>query len=366
MNPYLELGLDTFGDVTRDAEGRPLPHAQVIRHVIDEAVLADELGIDFIGVGEHHRADFAISAPEVLLAAIAGQTSRIRLGSAVTVLSSDDPVRVFQRFSTLDAASNGRAEVILGRGSFIESFPLFGYALDQYEKLFEEKLDLFAALLEANRTGSPVTWRGTTRTPLEGLRVHPPTESGRLTTWIGVGGTPESVVRAARYGMPLMLAIIGGNPLRFAPYVDLYYRALAQRGLDPLPIGVHSPGHIADRDEQAREELWPSWREMRDRIGGERGWGPTSRAEFEREIETGSLYVGAPETVARKIARTAQGLGLARFDMKYSSGTLAHDKLMRSIELYGREVIPRVRELLGAVEPEPAATGSPSPSGVTR
>jgi probable LLM family oxidoreductase len=360
MQPYLELGLDTFGDVTRDADGRPLPQPQVIRHVIDEAVLADELGVDFFDVGEHHRADFAVSAPEVVLAAIAGRTSRIRLGSAVTVLSSDDPVRVFQRFATLDAASNGRAEVILGRGSFIESFPLFGYPLDQYDTLFEEKLALFAALLEANRTGTPVTWRGTTRAPLDGLRVYPRTETGRLTTWVGVGGSPESVVRAARYGMPLMLAIIGGSPLRFAPYIDLYHRALAQRGLDPLPVGVHSPGHVADTDAQAREELWPSWREMRNRIGAERGWGPTSRAEFDREIEAGSLYVGAPETVARKIAATARSLGLARFDMKYSAGTLAHDTLMRSIELYGREVIPRVRGLVAAAEPEPAEADASS------
>jgi probable LLM family oxidoreductase len=352
MKPYLELGLDTFGDVTLDADGRPLPQPQVIRHVIDEAVLADELGVDFIGVGEHHRADFAVSSPEVLLAAIAGRTNRIRLGSAVTVLSSDDPVRVFQRFATLDAASNGRAEVILGRGSFTESFPLFGYPLDQYETLFEEKLELFAALLEANRTGAPVTWRGTTRAALKGQRVYPTTDNGRLTTWIGVGGSPESVVRAAKYGMPLMLAIIGGNPLRFAPYIDLYYRALAQRGLDALPIGIHSPGHIADTDEQAREELWPSWREMRNRIGAERGWGPTSRVEYDREIEAGSLYAGAPETVAKKIAATVSALGITRFDMKYSAGTLAHDKLMRSIELYGREVIPRVRELVAAAEPE--------------
>jgi probable LLM family oxidoreductase len=357
MNPYLELGLDTFGDVTREADGRPVPQAQVIRHVIDEAILADELGVDFIGVGEHHRADFAVSAPEVVLAAIAGQTNRIHLGSAVTVLSSDDPVRVFQRFATLDAASNGRAEIILGRGSFIESFPLFGYPLDQYETLFEDKLALFVALLEANRTGSPVTWRGKTRAPLEGLRVFPPTETRRLTTWIGVGGSPESVVRAARYGLPLTLAIIGGSPLRFAPYIDLYYRALEQAGQSPLPVAVHSPGHVADTDEQAREELWPHWREMRNRIGAERGWGPTSRVEFDREITSGSLYAGAPETVARKIASTAQALGLSRFDMKYSAGTLGHDKLMRSIELYGREVIPRVRAILAAAaesQPEPA------------
>jgi probable LLM family oxidoreductase len=348
MEPQLELGLDTFGDVTRGTDGHPLPHAQVIRDVVAEAVLADELGVDFFGVGEHHRADFAVSAPEVVLAAVAGRTRRIRLGSAVTVLSSDDPVRVFQRFATLDAASDGRAEVILGRGSFTESFPLFGYPLDQYETLFEEKLELFAALLEGDRTGEPVTWRGTTRAPLTGQRVFPGTERGALKSWVGVGGSPESVVRAARYGLPLMLAIIGGDPRRFAPYVDLYHRALDQLGTPRLPVGVHSPGHVAESDARAREELWPAWREMRDRIGAERGWGPTSLAEFDREIAAGSLYVGAPETVAQKIAATAGALGLARFDLKYSAGALAHDKLLRSIELYGREVIPRVRELLAA------------------
>jgi probable LLM family oxidoreductase len=346
MNQQLQLGLDTFGDVTRSADGQLVPHAQVIRDVIAEAVRADEVGIDFIGIGEHHRADFAVSSPEIVLAAIAGQTKRIRLGSAVTVLSSDDPVRVFQRFTTLDAASNGRAEVILGRGSFIESFPLFGYQLDQYETLFEEKLALYVALLEADRTGKPVTWHGTTRAPLVTQHVFPSTEHGRLTTWIGVGGSPESVLRAATYQLPLMLAIIGGNPRRFTPYVELYHRALAERGAAPLPIGVHSPGHVAETDALAREELWPAYREMRNRIGAERGWGPTSRAEYEREIETGSLYVGAPQTVARKIAATAQALGLSRFDMKYSAGALAHNALLRSIELYGREVIPRVRELL--------------------
>jgi len=347
MDTPLELGLDTFGDVTRSADGRPLPHARVIRDVVAEATLADELGVDFIGVGEHHREDFAVSSPEMVLAAIAGQTRRIRLGSAVTVLSSDDPVRVFQRFATLDAVSNGRAEVILGRGSFTESFPLFGYPLNQYEVLFEEKLALYAELLDADRTGAPVTWRGSTRAPLVGQRVFPRTEHGRLTTWIGVGGSPESVVRAARHGLPLMLAIIGGDPRRFAPYVELYHGALAEHGASPLPIGVHSPGHVAETDAQAREELWPAYREMRDRIGAERGWGPTSRAEFDREIAAGSLYVGAPETVARKIAATVQTLGLARFDMKYSAGALPHETMLRSIALYGREVIPRVRAFLG-------------------
>lgn len=347
MDSRLELGLETFGDVTRDAAGRTVSHAQVIRDVIDEAVLADEVGVDFFGVGEHHRADFAISSPETILAAIAGRTRRIRLGSAVTVLSSDDPVRVFQRFSTLDAASRGRAEVILGRGSFTESFPLFGYPLDRYETLFEEKLELFAKILEANRAGEPVTWRGTVRAPIDGLHVYPPTEGG-LKVWIGVGGTPQSVVRAAQYGMPLMLAIIGGDPRRFAPLAELYRRALAQLGKEPLPIGVHSHGHVAESDEEAREEMWPPWREMRDRIGAERGWGPTSRADFDREADAGSLYVGAPDTVARRIAATAGALGAARFDIKYSAGPLAHETMMRSIGLFGREVVPRVRALLGA------------------
>lgn len=342
----IELGLDTFGDVTRDAAGHDRPHAQVLRDVVNEAVLADAVGIDCFGVGEHHRPDFAISTPEVLLAAIAGRTQRIRLGSAVTVLSSDDPVRVYQRFTTLDAVSGGRAEVILGRGSFTESFPLFGFPLDQYETLFEEKLELFAALLDYDRTGEPVSWKGTTRPPLVRQRVFPRTEHGRLTTWIGVGGSPESVVRAARYSLPLTLAIIGGDPRRFAPFVALYHRALDQMGTPRLPVGVHSPGHVAETDAQARAELWEPYREMRNRIGAERGWGPTSRAEFDQEIEVGSLYVGSPETVAQKIAATVSALGVARFDMKYSAGALPHSLSMRCIELYGSEVIPRVRELV--------------------
>jgi probable LLM family oxidoreductase len=343
-----ELGLDTFGDVTRGADDAPLSHAQVLRDVIAEAVLADELGIHCFGVGEHHRPDFAISAPEVLLGAIAGRTQRIRLGTAVTVLSSDDPIRVFQRFATLDAASGGRAEIILGRGSFTESFPLFGYSLNQYEVLFEEKLELFAALLEYNRTGESVNWSGTTRPPVVRQKVYPTTEHGRLTTWIGVGGSPESVVRAARYRLPLTLAIIGGDPQRFAPYVALYHRALDQMGAAHLPVAVHSPGHVAETDAQAREELWEPYREMRNRIGSERGWPPTSRREYEHEIESGSLYVGSPETVARKIVATAKALGIVRFDMKYSAGTLRHDLMMKSIELFGREVMPRVNQVMDA------------------
>jgi probable LLM family oxidoreductase len=338
----LELGIDTFGDVTTGLDGVPLSQAQVLRDVVEEAVLADRIGIDFIGVGEHHRADFAISAPEVLLAAIASRTKRIRLGSAVTVLSSDDPIRVFQRFSTLDAVSDGRAEVILGRGSFTESFPLFGFELRDYERLFEEKLDLFAALL----TQGPVTWSGTTRPALSSQQVFPKIEHGALKTWIGVGGSPESVVRAAKYDLPLMLAIIGGDPTRFAPYAELYRRAYAQLDKPVRPIGVHSPGYVADTDQQAREELWPDYKVMRDRIGKERGWPPMERREFEQEANSGSLYVGSPETVARKIASTAKALGLSRFDMKYSAGALRHDRLMRSIELYGSKVIPLVRDML--------------------
>ncbi|MEP9376816.1 LLM class flavin-dependent oxidoreductase [Aquabacter sp. CN5-332] len=340
--PHLELGLDTFGDVTSGPDGALLSHAQVIRDIVAEAVLADRLGVDFIGLGEHHRADFAISSPETVLAAIAGQTKRIRLGSAVTVLSSDDPIRVFQRFSTLDAVSNGRAEVILGRGSFTESFPLFGFPLSEYETLFSEKLDLFAALL----SNAPVTWEGSIRPPLKDQKVFPPIEHGRLKAWIGVGGTPESVVRAARYGLPLMLAIIGGDPKRFRPYVELYHRALNQLEKPLLPIGVHSPGYIADTDAQAREELFPDYKKMRDRIGAERGWPPMSRAEFDQEADHGSLYVGSPETVARKITATAQALGISRFDLKYSGGPIPHERLMRCIELYGTKVIPMVRELL--------------------
>jgi probable LLM family oxidoreductase len=342
MATHLELGLDTFGDVTSAADSRLLPHAQVIRNVVDEAILADALGVDFFGIGEHHRADFAVSAPEVVLAAIAGRTSRIRLGSAVTVLSSDDPIRVFQRFATLDAVANGRAEVILGRGSFTESFPLFGYELSQYETLFEEKLSLFAALIKQE----VVNWHGTTRPPLINQRVYPPIEIGRLKTWVGVGGSPESVVRAARYDLPLMLAIIGGDPKRFRPYVDLYHRAFEQLGRPAQPIGVHSPGYVADTDRQAREELWPDYKQMRDRIGAERGWPPMTRAEFDREADSGSLYVGSPETVAGKIAATAKALGISRFDMKYSAGSLGHEKLMRSVELYGSKVIALVRDRL--------------------
>jgi probable LLM family oxidoreductase len=342
MSDIVELGIDTFGDVTIDGNGNHKHQAQVLRDVVDEGVLADQVGIDFIGLGEHHRDDFAISSPEVALAAIAARTQRIRLGSAVTVLSSDEPVRVFQRFSTLDAISNGRAEVILGRGSFTESFPLFGYELNQYETLFSEKLDLFAALLK----GGTINWKGTIRPEIRNQIVYPPIENGSLKTWIGVGGSPESVVRAVTYGLPMMLAIIGGEPSRFMPFVDLYHRAVAQIGGEVQPLGVHSPGHVAETDELAREELWAGYEVLHNRIGGERGWGRTTRERMNMEADMGSLYVGSPETVAKKIAKTVKTLGIKRFEMKYANGTVSHDKLMKSIELYGTRVIPMVRDIL--------------------
>ena len=343
MNETLAFGLDTFGDVTVDTDGNRLSGAEVIRNVVEQAVLADRVGIDAFGIGEHHRDDFAVTAPEVVLAAIAARTERIKLGTAVTVLSSDDPIRVYERFATLDAISNGRAEITLGRGSFVESFPLFGYDLDDYEKLFTEKLDLFAAV----HAEQPFSWQGTVRAPLENADVFPKTESGSITTWIGVGGTPESVLRAARYRFGLMLAIIGGDPARFAPYAELYRRALAEAGAPELPVGVHSPGFIADTDEEAQELLFPYFKAQRDRIGRERGWPPATRPQFDAEVAHGAVFAGSPETVAAKIARTAQTLELSRFDLKYSNGALPHDHLMHAIELYGTEVIPRVRELLG-------------------
>ncbi|MFI2754106.1 LLM class flavin-dependent oxidoreductase [Cellulomonas sp. P22] len=347
----IELGIDTFGDVTQGADGTLLSQAQVIRNVVEQGVVADQVGLDAVGVGEHHRDDFAISAPDVVLAAIAARTTRVRLGSAVTVLSSDDPVRVFERFSTLDAISAGRAEVTVGRGSFTESFPLFGLDLAQYEVLFDEKLDLFTHLL----AGGPVTWSGTTRPALRDQHVHPPVEHGRLRTWVGVGGSPESVVRAARYGLPLMLAIIGGEPARFRPFVDLYHRALAELGTGPGLVGQHSPGHVAATDDEALDQLWPHYRTYVGRIGRERGWPPPTREAFQEAAgPDGALYAGSPTTVAAKIVRSARILGLDRFDLKISQGALPHEHTVRAIELYGSVVAPLVRTALDGPEQEPS------------
>jgi probable LLM family oxidoreductase len=347
----LKLGLDTFGDVTSDANGVPLPYADVIRNVVAEGVLADEVGVDAITLGEHHRDDFAVSTPETVLAAIAAKTERIILSSGVTVLSSDDPVRVFQRFATIDAVSQGRAEIIMGRGSFTESFPLFGFALEDYQVLFEEKLQLFAEILKEQ----PVSWSGTHRAPLVNQEIYPKSHSGAMRTWVGVGGSPESVVRAANYGFPLMLAIIGGAPDRFAPYVDLYHRALDQMGKPAQPVGVHSPGHLADTDEEAIEQMWPAYQAMFGRIGRERGWAPMSKEHYLNEVHHGALFVGSPESVARKIAGTVQALGIQRFDFKYSTGPLSHETLMHSIELYGTKVMPMVHDILASAPAQTVA-----------
>ncbi|MFY1669802.1 LLM class flavin-dependent oxidoreductase [Plantactinospora sp. WMMB334] len=344
MATAVEFGLDSFGDVTVGPDGDKVPYAQVIRNLVEEAVLADRLGIDAFGLGEHHRDDYAVSSPEIVLAAIAARTERIRLGTAVTVLSSDDPVRVYERFATLDALARGRAEIILGRGSFTESFPLFGYNLADYDRLFEEKAELMAELL----TEDAVTWQGTVRAPLTKQHVYPKTGSGGIRTWIGVGGSPESVVRAARLGFPLVLAVIGGEPARFAPYVQLYQRALAEFNREPLPVAVHVPGFVADTDQEAADLLWPHARAMLNRIGAERGWPPMTRQRFDNDISNGAWHVGSAETVARKVARTVRVLGVQRIDLKYSAGTLPHEHLLETIERYATDVVPRVRELLAA------------------
>lgn len=339
----LQFGLDTFGDVTVDDAGRPVSQAQVIRDVVAQGVHADALGVDYFAVGEHHRPDFAISAPDTVLAGLATATRSIRLGSAVVVLSSDDPIRVYERFATIDAMSGGRAEPVLGRGSFIESFPLFGLDLADYEKLFEEKLEVFSLL----RQEGPVTWSGSYRTPLDGVEVYPKTEGGGLRSWVAVGGSPQSVVRAAHHRFALQLAIIGGPAERFKPFAELYRRALAEFGAEEdLPIAVHSPGHVAETDELAAEQLYPHFKANRDRIGAERGWGRLGRDEYENEVRHGALYVGSPETVAGRIAATARTLGVQQFDLKYANGPMPHSQLMTSIELYATRVVPLVRDML--------------------
>jgi probable LLM family oxidoreductase len=336
------IGVDSFGDMTLGEDGNLLSEPENIRALVAEGILAEESGLDFFGLGEHHIEEIPLPAPDLVLATIAGRTSRIHLGSAVTVLSSDDPVRVFQRYATLDALSSGRAEVILGRGSSTESFPLFGFDLADYERLFEEKLELFAQL----RTEQPVTWSGTTRAALPGLQVYPHTAGGELPTWVGVGGSPQSVIRAARHGFSLMLAIIGGNPVRFAKLSELYRQATAHSGHPPLPIGIHSPGHVAATDEQAKEQYWPTYETFLLDVRKQRGFPTITRDYFEHEVEYGPLYVGSPDTVARRIATTMTALDANRFDLKYGMGPMPHATLMENLRLFGTEVAPRVRELL--------------------
>jgi probable LLM family oxidoreductase len=337
-----EFGLDTFMPVTVDRAGHPVRGDQAIRDTVAEAVLAESVGIDSFNIGEHYRPEFMDSANHVVLAAIAGQTERIRLGTAVTVLSTQDPVRVYTAFATLDAVSNGRAQLIVGRGSATESFPLFGFDLADYEELFEEKLDLLVRLLR----DQPVTWSGSFRAPLTDQHLSPPIPEGHIPTWVGVGGSPQSVLRAARYRLPLMLAIIGGSPDRFAPLVELYKRALEQQGVPALPIGLHTLGFVAETDAEAIEIQWPFYREQFETAAAERGWRPPSYEQFLAEVDHGSMYVGSPETVANRIAAVIRTLSLSRFDLHYAIGRIPHEQRMAMIELFGREVIPRVRELV--------------------
>jgi probable LLM family oxidoreductase len=341
-NSDVAFGLDTFGDMSNDLDGNPISAGQTIRNVIEQGKLADELGLSNFNVGEHHRDDFAVSAPDTILAGLSTVTKNIILGTGVTVLSSEDPVRVFQRFATIDAMSNGRAEITAGRGSFIESFPLFGYNMQDYGVLFEEKLELLKELLHEE----PITWSGTTRAALTNQQVYPKTEGKSIRLRVGVGGSPESVIRAARLGIPMALAIIGGDPARFAPFAKLYRDSLQQFGHEVLPISIHSPGHIADTDDEAFEQQWPNYAISFGRIGRERGWGPMSIDHFIQEVNQGSLYVGSPETVAKKIVHAIESVGANRFDLKYVTGPTPHELAMKSIELYATEVVPRVKAML--------------------
>ncbi|GMQ97892.1 MAG: LLM class flavin-dependent oxidoreductase [Acidimicrobiia bacterium] len=338
----MELGLTTFAELIPGSGADQPDPGERLRQVIAEAVLADRIGLDIYAIGEHHRPDFAASAPSVVLAAIAGQTERIRLSPAVSVLSSDDPVRVFQRFATLDLISNGRAELLVGRGSFIESFPLFGYSLNDYEELFAEKLDLLLAI----RDNEHVTWSGDFRAPLENQGIYPRPQQDPLPVWVGVGGTPQSIVRAAERGLPVALAIIGGSPERFGVLGELFRHSLSDSGHDPasVPLAVHAHGHIADSSDQAADEFYPSYAAAMTRLGRERGWGPMSRPQFEEmRRPEGSLVLGTPEEIATKILRWKEILGISRFMLHVSVGTMPHEQVMRSIELLGTEVRQLVR-----------------------
>ena len=337
----LELGLNSFGDVPTD-NGRTLSDAETVRLLIEEAKLAESVGLDIFSIGEHYREGFVDSAGAVILAGIATATSRIKLGTSVTVLSTNDPVRLYNEFSTLDALSNGRAQMVLGRASQTQSFPLFGYDLADYEELFEEKLELFMKL----QRETPVTWSGTVRAALVEQTLHPTMRPGGIPTWVGVGGSPNSVIRAARYGLPLMLAIIGGQPERFAGHVDLYFRALEQFGMPVQPVGQHALGLIADTDEEAAETWWTSWKPMIEMMGKERGFYAPTRERYELELATGALFVGSPETVAQKIALMTRTLRISRFDLKYDIMGLPRSARARTIELLGTVVAPRVREIL--------------------
>ncbi|HEU4321155.1 MAG TPA: LLM class flavin-dependent oxidoreductase [Acidimicrobiia bacterium] len=337
----MELGITSFAETIPALGGERPGHGERLRQIVEEIVVAEQVGLDVYGLGEHHRPDFASSAPVVVLAAAAGKTSRIRLFPAVSILSTDDPVRVFQQYATLDLVSSGRAELLVGRGSFIESFPLFGYSLDDYNELFAEKLDL---LLRIRDNEAEFDWSGRFRSPINGQGVYPRPERP-LPVRIAVGGTPQSIVRAATRGLPVALAIIGGSPDRFAAFADLHRQTLVESGFDPaeVPLSVHAHGYIADTDEEAAEEYYGSYSAAMSRLGRERGWGPMTPEQFDwMRSEEGSLVLGSPETVARKILRFQEILGVNRFELHISVGTVPHDRVLRSIEMLGTKVAPMV------------------------
>ncbi|WP_096270481.1 LLM class flavin-dependent oxidoreductase [Paucisalibacillus globulus] len=340
----MELGITTFVETTPDVQtGKVISHAERIREVVEEIILADEVGLDVFGVGEHHRKDYASSAPAVLLAAAAARTKQIRLTSAVTVLSSDDPVRVYEEFATVDAISNGRAEIMAGRGSFIESFPLFGYDLKNYHELFDEKLELLLKIRESEI----VSWEGKHRPSIHNRGIYPRPVQDPIPVWIASGGTPESVVRAGILGLPLVLAIIGGSPLQFAPLVDLYKRAATEAGHDPskLAVASHSHGFVADSVGEAVEKFFPPTQQAMNVLARERGWAPYTKQTFDeaRSLE-GALYVGDVETVAEKIIFLRKNVGINRFMLHVPVGSMPHKEVMRAIELFGKEVAPIVRQ----------------------
>ncbi|MGI9647637.1 MAG: LLM class flavin-dependent oxidoreductase [Acidimicrobiia bacterium] len=338
----MELGITSFAETIPDPDsGQVIGHGERLRQVLTEIDLAESVGLDVYGLGEHHRPDFASSSPATVLAAAAGRTSKIRLFPAVSILSTDDPVRVFQQYATLDLVSSGRAELLVGRGSFIESFPLFGYSLEDYNEIFAEKLDLLLQI----RDNEQVTWSGRFRAPVEGVGIYPRPER-TLPIRVAVGGTPQSIVRAATRGLPVALAIIGGTPDRFRALADLHRRTLIESGFDPtqVPLSVHGHGYVADTNEQAADEFYPSYATAMTRIGRERGWGPMTRGQFDMMREPGgSLVLGDPETVATKILRWREVLGVNRFELHMSVGTMPHHQVLRSIELLGTKVAELVR-----------------------
>ncbi|MHB0954508.1 MAG: LLM class flavin-dependent oxidoreductase [Allorhizobium sp.] len=341
----MELGLYTFADVDPNAANKGAEAERRLRDLLEEIQLADQVGLDVFGLGEHHRPDYAASSPATILAAAAVKTQRIRLTSAVSVLSSDDPVRVFQQFSTIDLLSGGRAEIMAGRGSFIESFPLFGYDLDDYDRLFAEKLDLLLALRESEI----VTWSGEMRPSISGRGVYPRPLQNPLPLWIAVGGTPQSVARAGVLGLPLALAIIGGEPRRFAPLFNLYRESARRAGRDSseLKTSINVHGFVADTTERAADVFYQPQAEVMNHIGRERGWGPTNRTHFDQSRgPEGALFVGDPETVAEKIVAQHKIFGNDRFLLQMAIGPMPHDEIMRGIELYGTKVAPMVRKAL--------------------